>query len=46
METMKALQSVNKEAKADQLRPFFERGMWQTSNCISAKICDKIVFGR
>jgi len=38
METMKALQSVNEEAKADQLRPFLERGMWQTSSCISAKI--------
>jgi len=38
METMKAFQSVNEEAKADQLRPFLKRRMWQTSSCISAKI--------
>jgi len=37
METMRALQAVNGEAKADQLRPFLERGMWQTSSCILAK---------
>ena len=38
METMKALQSMNEEAKVDQLRPFLERGMWQTLSCISPKI--------
>jgi len=38
METMRALQAENEEAKDDQLRPFLERGMWQTSSCILAKV--------
>jgi len=37
METMRVLQWVNEEAKADRLRPFLERGMWQTLGCIFSK---------
>ena len=38
METIRAHQAANEEAKADQLRPFHERGTWQTSSFISVKI--------